>query len=115
MPKRDDDLLVSDMIECCVNIFEYTNGMNANNFINDRKTVDAVIRNFEVLGEACKRVSEDLRSTNTFIEWKKISDFRNILIHHYFGINYEIMWKIIEEYLPQQYEYLKQLDARFLK
>ena len=94
MSKRDDDLLISDMIECCVNIFEYTNEMNANDFINDRKTIDAVIRNFEVLGEACKKVSEDLRTTNTFIEWKKISDFRNILIHHYFGINYEIMWKI---------------------
>jgi uncharacterized protein with HEPN domain len=105
MPKTDDDLLISEMIECCVNIFEYTNGMNANNFINDRKTVDAVIRNFEVLGEACERISENLRSKNSFIEWDKISDFRNILIHHDFGINYETMWKIIEEYLPQQYEF----------
>ena len=84
MPNKDDDLLIDDMIECCVNIFEYTNGMNSHNFINDRKTVNAVIRNFEVLGEACKRISEDLRSANTFIEWKKITDFRNILIHHYF-------------------------------
>ena len=80
--------------------FQYTNGMNANDFINDRKTIDAVIRNFEVLGEACKKVSEDLRTTNTFIEWKKISDFRNILIHHYFGINYEIMWKIRRIFTP---------------
>lgn len=107
MRKRDDDLLISDMIDCCKNIFEYTRGMTFNDFISD---ADAVIRNFEVLGEACRRVSEGTRLSNIHIEWRKMGDFRNVLIHDYFGINLEILWKIIEEYLPQQFQFLEELS-----
>ena len=88
--------------------------MTFDDFINDRKTADAVIRNFEVLGEASTRISEEVRSSNIKIEWRKISDFRNILIHDYFEINYEVLWRIIQEYLPQQYEFLKELSESFL-
>jgi len=112
MPKRDDDLLVGDVIDCCANIFEYTAGMNFNDFIQDKKTIDAVIRNFEVMGEASKRTSEDIRLLNANIEWRKIGDFRNVLIHDYFGINYEILWQIIEEYLPGQFQFLKELSNK---
>lgn len=65
--------------------------MTLNDFVSDRKTIDAVIRNFEVLGEACKRISEDVKLFNIQIEWRKISDLRNVLIHDYFGINYEVL------------------------
>jgi uncharacterized protein with HEPN domain len=112
MPKRDADLLVEDIIECCINIFSYTSGMGFTDFINDRKTVDAVIRNFEVLGEACKRVPEEVRLLNAQIEWRKISDLRNVLIHDYFGIDLEILWKVIEEYLPKQFELFKDLSEK---
>lgn len=110
MHKRDTDLLISDMIDCCTSIFEYTRGMIYDNFVIDRRTIDAVIRNFEVLGEAAKRIPEEVRLTNTQIEWRKIGDFRNVLIHDYFGINYEILWKIIEEFLPVQFDFLQQLS-----
>lgn len=56
-----------------------------------KRTIDAVIRNFEVLGEASKRITEEVRVENPQIEWRKISDFRNVLIHDYLGINYEIL------------------------
>lgn len=111
MPDRDPDLLIGDMPECCTNIFEYTNGMTIHDFISDKKTRDAVLRNFEVLGEAAKRIPESVRLTNTEIEWRKLSDFRNVLIHDYFGINYEIVWNIITGYLPQQFALLKNLAA----
>ncbi len=91
MPKRDADLLISDMIECCTNIFDYTKGMTLDSFTRDRKTVDAVIRNFEVLGEASKRIPENIQQSNPHIEWRKIGDFRNVLIHDYFDINKEIL------------------------
>ncbi len=71
MHKRDTDLLISDMIECCSNIFEYTAGMSFNDFISSKKTIDAVIRNFEVLGEAGKRIPEEVRLSNVQIEFKK--------------------------------------------
>lgn len=112
MPKRDTDLLIDDMLECCFLIFEYTKGMQYVNFVNDRKTIDAVIRNFEVLGEAAKRIPEGLQLANPQIDWRRISDFRNLLIHEYFGINYNIVWKIIEAYLPNVYVHLKELSAR---
>jgi uncharacterized protein with HEPN domain len=111
MHKRDDDLLVEDMIDCCKHIFLYTSGMTFNDFKSDRKTTDAVIRNFEVLGEACSRISSELRSSNNHIEWRRMGDFRNVLIHDYFGINNEMLWKIIEEYLPQQFQFLEVLSA----
>jgi uncharacterized protein with HEPN domain len=111
MPKRDPDLLIGDMVECCANIFEYTSGITFYDFTCDKKTRDAVIRNFEVLGEAARRIPDDIRLANNQIEWRKISDLRNVLIHEYFGINYETVWKIIEDYLPGQYEELKRLAA----
>lgn len=112
MPKRDDDLLISDMIDSCRKIIDYTHGMNYDLFINDTKTVDAVIRNFEILGEACKSVSVDIQLGNPLIEWRKISDFRNILIHDYFGINHETMWKIIHDELSDQLEFPEQIKLK---
>ena len=113
MPKRDTDLLISDMLECCFLIFEYTKGMHYADFVNDRKTIDAVIRNFEVLGEAAKRIPENMQLANSQIDWRRISDFRNLLIHEYFGINYAIVWKITEDYLPDVYKLLNELSKRF--
>jgi uncharacterized protein with HEPN domain len=111
MPKRDDDLLLSDMIECCRKILSYVKGMDFETFINDAKTVDAVVRNFEVLGEAGKSVGLEIKSNNPFVEWRKIGDFRNVLIHNYFGINYEILWAIIRDELPNQLDFLEQVDT----
>ena len=111
MPKRDDDLLVSDMVECCRKILNYVANMNFDAFVEDDRTVDAVIRNFEVLGEASRFISLEIKTKNPFVEWRKIGDFRNILIHDYFGINYETMWKIIKEELSDQLEFLEQVNA----
>lgn len=75
MPKRDADLLIGDMVECCSTIFEYTAGMTIHEFIEDRKTRDAVIRNLEVLGEAAKHIPDEIRLSNSGIEWRKIRTF----------------------------------------
>jgi uncharacterized protein with HEPN domain len=111
MPKRDDDLLLSDMIECSKKILDYVKGMDFDTFIDDAKTVDAVIRNFEVLGEASRYISLEIKLNNPFVEWRKIGDFRNIRIHDYLGINYETMWEIIENELPEQLNFLEQVDT----
>lgn len=62
--------------------------------------LDAIIRNFEIIGEAASKVPEDLRRKYPSVEWRKIADFRNVLAHQYFGIDYEIMWDIIKTKLP---------------
>lgn len=115
MPKREEDLLISDMIDSARKILSYIKGMDFSAFTSDDKTVDAVIRNFEVIGEASKYVSAEMKSDHPLIEWRKIGDFRNILIHDYFGINYDIMWNIIQNELPGQLDFLEQLAGNTLE
>lgn len=64
--------------------------------------LEAIVRNFEIIGEAASKVPQEVREKYPFISWRKISDFRNVLAHEYFGIDYEIMWEIIKDKLPPQ-------------
>ena len=72
-----------------------------NALINDDKTKDAVERNFEIIGEAAKNLTDDFRNKYSHIPFKKIAGMRDKLIHDYFGVDYEIIWKTIKEILPQ--------------
>ncbi len=74
--------------------------MSYNEFLNNRMCVDAVIRNFEILGEAANHISEDYKTKHQQLEWRKMTDFRNRLIHNYFGINYKVVWNIIRNEIP---------------
>lgn len=97
------------MIECCKNILEYTAQMSFEDYFNSKITKDAVVRNFEVLGEAAKAMSEEIMSNHPEIEWKKLGDFRNVLIHQYFGVNHELVWQIKEDFLPETLDFLEQI------
>jgi len=96
MSKRDASLLLEDMLEAAEKIERFTNGMDYSAFIEDDKTIDAVVRNFEIIGEAANRLGKDFHEKHTEIEWNRIRGFRNRIVHHYFGIDYEIVWSIIE-------------------
>lgn len=74
--------------------------MAFDDFINDEKTIDAVIRNVEIIGEASGRLSEQITARYTEVDWRRMKNFRNLLIHRYFGINYQIVYSVIKEYLP---------------
>jgi len=110
MSKRDNDLLIQDIVEACNNIFEYTKGMNYDSFTNSKITVDAVVRNFEIIGEASKMVSDEFKSVHPLIEFKLMTDFRNLLIHEYFGVDYEKVWEVIGNELPYNYEFLRRIE-----
>jgi len=69
--------------------------------LQDIKTQDAVVRNLEIIGEATKNVSQDLKKKYPQIPWKKLAGVRDRLIHHYFGVNYDIVWVIVKEELPE--------------
>ncbi|UOY05912.1 DUF86 domain-containing protein [Muricauda sp. SCSIO 64092] len=71
--------------------------MTFEDFEKDEKTVDAVIRNFEIIGEAANRLDDTYKSDNPEIEWDRMRGFRNRIIHEYFGIDLEIVWQIIED------------------
>lgn len=100
MSKRIPGLLVADMIESAEKIISYTDGFSFEDFFNDGKTIDAVIRNFEIIGEAANRLPEEFKSANPQIEWSTLRGFRNRIVHDYFGIDYSIVWNIIKNYLP---------------
>ena len=98
--RRDKDFL-GDIKEAVERIASYTKGLTYKKFFLDRKTQDAVIRNFEIIGEAAKNISKDLRAKHPEIQWKKISGLRDKLIHFYFGIDYKIVWNIARKELPK--------------
>lgn len=97
MSRRDNSLLIKDMYEASLKIRSYTNEMNYETFKKDDKTVDAVIRNFEIIGEAANRLDDAFKISNPEIEWNRMRGFRNRIIHEYFGIDLEIVWQIIED------------------
>lgn len=96
MSKRNASLLLEDMIDAANKIERYTEGLDYSTFINDDKTIDAVVRNFEIIGEAANRLRSEFHESHNEIEWNRIRGFRNRIVHHYFGIDYEIVWSIIE-------------------
>jgi uncharacterized protein with HEPN domain len=74
--------------------------MDLNTFIQDEKTVDAVVRNLEILGEAAKHIPPDVRASYPHIEWRRIAGLRDVIAHEYFGIDQDILWDIIENQVP---------------
>jgi len=109
MSKRDHILLLEDMLDSALKIRRYTNNLDFDSFLNDDKTVDAVVRNFEIIGEAANRIDPDYRTRNPEVEWKRIRGFRNRIVHDYFGIDYEIVWTIIENNLNDLIDWLEVL------
>ena len=70
-------------------------------------TVDAIVRNFEIIGEASNRIPDDFKTEHPEIEWRRIIGFRNRIIHEYFGIDFENLWKIKNENIPILFEFIE--------
>lgn len=97
---REPIIILEDMYNSVNKIIEYTGGLQYNDFVKDRKTADAVLRNLTVLGEAAKNMPDNYTKQHPDIEWTKIARSRHIIVHDYFNVDYEIIWKIITDYLP---------------
>ena len=100
MSERPPQVLVADMLEAVARIDAYTAGMDYRQFVQDQKTVDAVLRNLQVLGEAANRVPAAVRAIAPEIEWQRIIRSRHIVVHDYFGVDTVIVWRIIKVHLP---------------
>lgn len=99
MSKRSPRLLLEDIIASANKILTYTEQLSFEQFLSDDKTMDAVIRNFEIIGEAANRLPEEIRDRYSNVDWHRIRGFRNRIVHDYMGIDYNIVWLIKEKFL----------------
>ena len=101
--------MIEDILESANKIILFTSDMSFEDFESDIKTIDAVIRNFEIIGEASNRLPESFKELNESIDWQKIIGFRNKLIHDYVKVNNGIVWEIRNDYLPILIEGLEKI------
>ena len=95
---KDERLYLSNIKECIERIEEYTKG-GKEEFMQNKMIQDAVIRNFEIIGEATKRLSPELRSKYSDVPWQQMAGLRDVLIHDYLKVNLNLVWQIIEQNL----------------
>jgi len=100
MPSRTWLARIDDILEAIDKIERYTHGLDFAAWQNDEKTVDAVIRNFEVIGEASSHLPIEIQEQYEDVPWGMMKGIRNILSHEYFGVDLEILWKTVKEDLP---------------
>jgi len=100
MPFRSWQFRIDDIIEAIAKIERYTNSIDFATWQKDEKTVDAVIRNLEVIGEAASNLPIEIQERYKDVPWDMMRGIRNILAHEYFGIDLEIVWKTVKEDLP---------------
>lgn len=100
MPKRDARLYVTDIADALRKIETYTIGLDYERFSHDEKTIDAVLRNLEVIGEAVKNMPDEMREKHPEIAWKAAAGMRDRLIHEYFGVSVRMVWETVKHDLP---------------
>ncbi len=101
MSKRDQKLFLEDILESIGRIEEYIESMSYDDFIDDRKTIDAVVRNLEIIGEAVKNLSDEIKRKYCEVNWKGIAGMRDKLIHAYFGVDPQIVWETVKVRIPE--------------
>ncbi len=109
MSKRTPRLLLEDMLLSMEKISTYIGTMDKDSFVKDTRTIDAVVRNLEVIGEAASRIPEDFRAIHAEVPWRRVIGLRNRVIHEYFGVDLEIVWSVVTDDLPQLKSDVKQI------
>ena len=98
-PRRDLHYLI-DILEAREHIATYISDLDYEDFLDSRMVQDAVMRNLQIIGEAVKRLSPELKAEHPDLPWREMAGLRDRIVHDYFGINYEIVWSVIAEEMP---------------
>jgi uncharacterized protein with HEPN domain len=109
MSKRPVELLLDDILQAIGRIEQYIKDLSFEAFSKDQKSVDAVVRNLEIIGEAANRLPDEFKEKYRQIEWHKVVGLRHRIVHEYFGIDIEIIWQILHKDLPELRDALSQI------
>lgn len=101
MSKRPINLLLNDIRQAIDRIEQYIKNLSFDAFSDDQKSVDAVVRNLEIIGEVANRLPDEFKEKYSEIEWYKVVGLRHRIVHEYFGIDLEIIWQILQKNLPE--------------
>lgn len=100
MSRRPVRLLIEDMLERIQRIERFVAGLEREVFLRDEKTVDSVVRNLEVIGEAASRLPQEFREQHAGIPWRRIVGLRHRIVHEYFDVDLDLVWTIVHAELP---------------
>ena len=108
---RDYRVFLDDIVEATSKVLEYTSGLSYEQFCADRKTIEAVVWNLQVIGEAVKNIPEEIRSQHPDVPWRDMAGLRDIIVHQYFGIKLDVIWKVIQKDLPRVEHLIREILA----
>ncbi|MFW5758512.1 MAG: DUF86 domain-containing protein [Bacteroidota bacterium] len=106
---RNDQIYLEDILISMERIIEYIGEKTFEEFVNDNMVVDAVVRNFEIIGEATNNVPEEIKNRHPDMPWRKMYGLRNVVSHAYFGIDHELIWEITQNNLPENIKEIKRI------
>ena len=112
MPARDWKFRIEDIIINMREIFDLTQGMDFVIFSGDKKTVKAVLFNLAIIGEAARRVPQEITEKYPYIPWRVMGDLRNMVIHEYFGVDLKIIWETVRHDLPMVLPSLQEILSK---
>jgi uncharacterized protein with HEPN domain len=104
-----DDAWLLDMLQSAQRALDYASGLSENQFMADNLRQDAILRQLTILGEASKKISNELRTAHPDIPWRKVAGFRDVVVHDYFGVDLKEVWRIIRDDLPSLVKLLEPL------
>lgn len=109
MPRRHVGILLGDMLERIERIRQFVAGLERETFLGDQKTIDSVIRNLEVIGEAASRLPREFLDRNSSVPWRRIVGLRHRIVHEYFDVDVALVWEIVQSELPALEAQLRRL------